>query len=91
MVWDGQEERAQQIGQDIFSLIYEIIDAKEDHIMVLGPAPCPISRLRGKYRQQLLVKAENRALLASIGLFLMRLRFPPGVRIEIDIDPLSTL
>lgn len=91
VVWDGQEERAQQIGQDIFSLIYEIIDAKEDHIMVLGPAPCPISRLRGKYRQQLLVKAENRALLASIGLFLRRLRFPPGVRIEIDIDPLSTL
>ena len=40
--------------------------------MVLGAAPCPISRLRGKYRQQLLVKAESRALLASIGLFLRR-------------------
>ncbi|HCF50503.1 MAG TPA: primosomal protein N' [Syntrophomonas sp.] len=91
VVWDGQEKRAQQTAADIFSWIYEIIDAKEDQIMVLGPAPCPISRLRGKYRQQIMIKAQNRSLLSSIGLSLKRLKYPPGVRIEIDIDPMSTL
>lgn len=91
VVWDHSENRAQLVAQDIFSRIYEIIDAKEDKIAILGPAPCPINRLRGKYRQQILVKTENREMLSSIGRSLQGLKHPQEVRIEIDVDPMSTL
>ncbi len=91
VIWDEQEGRGQLIAADIFNRIYEIIDAKEDQIIILGPAPCPINRLRGKYRRQILVKAGNREMLGSIGRSLLELKYPPPVRIEIDIDPMSTL
>ncbi len=91
VVWDVEEKRGQLIAADLSNRIYEIIDAKEDQITILGPAPCPINRLRGKYRQQILVKADNRMMLSSIGQSLLALKHPQQVRIEIDIDPLSTL
>lgn len=91
VVGERQELRARQIAEDIFTSIYEIIDAKEDQITVLGPAPCPIARLRGKYRQQIMVKAENRTMLSSIGRSLQGLKHLQGQRIDIDMDPMSTM
>ncbi|MGI6435701.1 MAG: replication restart helicase PriA [Syntrophomonadaceae bacterium] len=91
VVGERQEKRAREIAEDIFTSIYEIIDAKEDQITVLGPAPCPIARLRGKYRQQIIVKAENRTLLSSIGRSLQGLKHLQGQRIDVDMDPMSTM
>lgn len=91
VVWDHSENRARLVAEDIFNRIYEIIDAKEDKIAILGPAPSPINRLRGKYRHQILIKTENRDLLSSIGRSLQGLKHPQEVRIEIDMEPMSTL
>jgi primosomal protein N' (replication factor Y) len=58
---------------------------------VLGPAPAPLSRLRGYYRVQLFLKgthraAMRRALRDSLG------QHPHLARaISIDIDPLTVL
>ena len=60
---------------------------------VLGPAPAPISRLRGQYRFQLLLKHRARAPLREVGQrVLARARhLPASVRVTVDLNPLDML
>jgi len=58
--------------------------------MVLGPAPAPLSLLRGRYRYRLLINARRSAKLQDvIRAWLAPLQFPQGVRVSVDIDPYS--
>ncbi|GGD95547.1 primosomal protein N' [Tsuneonella deserti] len=59
-------------------------------VMILGPAPAPLSLLRGRYRYRLLINARRSAQVQDvIRQWLAPLRFPQGVRVSIDIDPYS--
>ncbi len=59
-------------------------------VMVLGPAPAPMSLLRGRHRYRLLVNARRSVQVqAIIREWLGRLTFPPGVRVAVDVDPYS--
>ncbi len=59
-------------------------------VAILGPAPAPMALLRGRYRYRLLINARRSAEVQKvIRQWLAPLRFPPGVRIGIDIDPYS--
>ncbi|MCF6289455.1 MAG: primosomal protein N' [Desulfobacterales bacterium] len=62
-------------------------------VQLLGPAPAPLSRLRGNYRWQLLVKGIE---VESLHLFCQRLvREGPGldrrVMVSLDVDPENML
>jgi len=59
-------------------------------VHILGPAPAPLSLLRGRYRYRLLVNARRSAELQNvIRSWLGALIFPKGVRVSVDIDPYS--
>jgi primosomal protein N' (replication factor Y) len=64
-------------------------------LRILGPAPAPIERLRGRYRFQVMVKAGALgAMRAALGT--MRTALAPeaeraAVRLAIDVDPLNML
>jgi len=59
-------------------------------VMILGPAPAPLSLLRGRHRYRLLVNARRTSEVQRvIREWLDQLRFPPGVRVAVDIDPYS--
>ena len=59
-------------------------------VAILGPAPAPMAQLRGRYRYRLLVNARRSAdVQAVIRGWLGAMRFPPGVRVGVDIDPYS--
>jgi primosomal protein N' (replication factor Y) len=59
-------------------------------IAILGPAPAPLSLLRGRYRYRLLVNARRSAELQQvIREWLGGFNFPRGVRVAVDIDPYS--
>ena len=59
-------------------------------VMILGPAPAPMSLLRGRYRYRLLINARRSAQVQNIIRdWLGELKFPQGVRVGIDIDPYS--
>jgi primosomal protein N' (replication factor Y) len=59
-----------------------------DGVVVWGPAPAPIYRLRGEARLRFLVKARRDVnLQAFIAAWLSRVKLPGGVRRAIDIDP----
>jgi primosomal protein N' (replication factor Y) len=61
-------------------------------IQVLGPAPAPLSRLGGRYRWRLLVKARKTAnIQAAVRRWLAPVKAKGGVRIKVDIDPYSFL
>ena len=55
---------------------------------ILGPAPAPLYRLRGKYRYRILVKAERNLNLQNImQSWVVEMKHPYDMRIKIDIDP----
>ncbi|QZH76536.1 MAG: primosomal protein N' [Erythrobacter sp.] len=61
-----------------------------DDVMILGPAPAPLSLLRGRYRYRLLLNARRSAELQKvIRQWLAQVQHPPGVRVGVDIDPYS--
>jgi primosomal protein N' (replication factor Y) len=61
-----------------------------DDLMILGPAPAPLSLLRGRYRYRLLLNARRSAELQRvIRDWLARVDLPPGVRVGVDVDPYS--
>ncbi len=59
--------------------------------MVLGPAPAPLARLRGRYRVQLFLKGGRRAEMRTA--LLRALGEDPGLkrRVVVDVDPVSML
>ena len=59
---------------------------------VFGPAPAPISRVRGRHRVRLLIKAEKGApLQAALADWVAQVKLPTQLRLAIDIDPQSFL
>ncbi|MGL4541880.1 MAG: primosomal protein N', partial [Polymorphobacter sp.] len=63
---------------------------KIDGINILGPAPAPLSMLRGRYRFRLLVHARRSAdVQGMIRGWLGGIEVPNAVRVAVDIDPHS--
>lgn len=61
-------------------------------VQILGPAPAQMYRIRGNYRQRLLVRAEkNLNIQKLIAEWLGSLKIPSSVRVVIDIDPQNFL
>ncbi len=59
-------------------------------VTVLGPAPAPLSLLRGRYRYRLLLKAPRAARVAPLVRdWLAQVKPLGGVRVQVDIDPYS--
>ena len=64
----------------------------QDGSQVLGPAPAPVSRIKGRYRYHLMLKCPDST---SVHRILDRasalVRGPSGAKVIIDIDPISML
>jgi primosomal protein N' (replication factor Y) len=63
-------------------------------LSVIGPAPCPVDRIKNRWRWHLLVKAEHPADLTRLGrYFLERFRLPKeaDLRVAFDRDPVALL
>ena len=61
---------------------------QEDGVVVLGPAPAPLVKLRDKYRYRLLVKG-NKPLQKYVKGWLESVPLPYQIRVVVDVDPLS--
>ena len=61
-----------------------------DGVQVLGPAPAPFARLRGKFRYRLLVQADKKIhVQKTVKAWVDGVKCPSSVRVYIDIDPQS--
>ncbi|MCW8859840.1 MAG: primosomal protein N', partial [Deltaproteobacteria bacterium] len=82
---DQVQTAAQRFGQYLNRLA--------GSVQVLGPSPCPLARLRGKNRFQILLKSTDRPALRHL---LARLdegarQLPKQVSFQVDVDPLDML
>jgi primosomal protein N' (replication factor Y) len=85
---------AQKAGREMERLL-KAWPQKMKEIQILGPVEAPLSRLKGKYRWQILLKSKQSGLLHQ---FLdqaeeavLRLLRSKGVSLSIDIDPYNML
>jgi primosomal protein N' (replication factor Y) len=61
-------------------------------LLVLGPAPCPLARLKTRWRWHVVVKGPPASVGAFVRYAARRMpRLPGGVRVVIDRDPVSLL
>jgi primosomal protein N' (replication factor Y) len=59
---------------------------------LLGPAPCPVARVRGRWRWHLLLRTDDPARLTRlVGYVAARAPQPSGVRVVVDRDPAALL
>ena len=59
---------------------------------VFGPAPAPISLLRGKYRFRVLIRAPRKfGLQRALRAWLAQVRWPKKVIVRVDVDPYNFL
>jgi len=68
----------------------EILRRGDGTISIGGPAPAPISRIRGYYRYNIIVKGKDRiGMCGFIKQALTSFRKPHGVLVAVDVDPIS--
>ena len=64
-------------------------------VQILGPAPAPLSKIRGQHRWQILLKGQRSTSLHRMVKAIMRRgsRWPPwpGVRVRVVVDPVEML
>jgi primosomal protein N' (replication factor Y) len=65
-----------------------------EHISVVGPAPCPIERIKNRWRWHLLLKTEHPGEMTRVGRYFMEKFDVPSVaqlRVTLDRDPVALL
>ena len=88
---DGlHEDRVARGARDLARALRR--DSAGAAVEILGPAPAPISRLRNRYRWQILLKGESRPTLLAMARRAADL-MPKGktVRVHVDVDPYHML
>jgi primosomal protein N' (replication factor Y) len=88
------EDKVHAAAIDLFTALRNIQDRQGAlTVTMLGPVPAPIARIQGRSRWRILLRAPRqdqiRALLTPL---IPKIEAPPsGVRITLDIDPISML
>jgi primosomal protein N' (replication factor Y) len=64
-----------------------------DGCEVLGPAPAPIARLRGRHRFQLLIKGSDHAAVWQMARRMATAseKLPAAIRVRVDVNPVDML
>ncbi len=97
VVVSGLAEGATQQGaESVAEWLRGLLGARGmTQVELVGPAPCPIDRIRNRWRWHLLLRAESATLLGSVTrYFAERFDLPPGkhdLRVAIDRDPIALL
>ncbi len=88
------EERVAEAADLVAGRAREVVTTYEmADVDVVGPAPCPIDRIRGRWRWHFLLKGTRPANLGRLIRHLARHHSQPasGLRLEIDRDPEALL
>jgi primosomal protein N' (replication factor Y) len=69
-----------------------LLKTQRHAVEILGPSPAPLYRIKGRYRWQLLFKGERVAVLQRLSRSLIQEgKELTGLRVEVDVDPVSLL
>ena len=92
VVRSESQERVKQQGEQIADVIQQVAQEQGQSLMVLGPAPAPVEKLRGKYRFHILIRAGIDCHLQPV-IQQATTRIPniDNVQWIVDIDPMDML
>ncbi len=96
LLFDGANEERVMAAADAIDHVLATVGGEGGSVGRLGPAPQPLSRLKGKYRWHLALQAPKHARLAAAASTAMawfegeKRRFA-GVRLTVDMDPIDLL
>ena len=76
--------------QDASELV-RILRSGKQAFRVLGPAPAPLSRLKGEHRVQFFLKGANRGVMRRALQTALAARPETARRITVDVDPVTVL
>ena len=83
------------MAQEATAWLKRLVAARPElALTIIGPAPCPIERIKNRWRWHSLIKAGNAGDLTRVArYFADRYDVPSreGVRVVIDRDPVSLL
>lgn len=97
VVVSGTEEEATQHATDSAAeWLRGLIAARRlEGVELIGPAPCPIDRIRGRWRWHLLLRSDSARMLGRVGRYFAQRFEPPAgrgdIRVNIDRDPVALL
>ena len=79
----GKIERATQMATAIVRQCEKI-----DGLQIGGPMPCPMERIAGKYRIEIVLRDTSRRLLPwKLEPIMQVMKTPSDVRVRVDVDP----
>ncbi len=88
-------ETAQSAADALRRLAKRLGGNGDREIVIRGPAPAPIERIKGRFRYQVQIRAAQSSLVRHAGTECRRLLVPSarrrGVRVILDIDPVDML
>lgn len=86
LIFSGRNEaQVKQAAADLRSSA-----PRHPQIQILGPAPAPLTQLKGKYRYRLLLKtAKNAPLQDYLRQWLNAAPPPSAIQLKVDVDPYS--
>ena len=88
---DESEDEARKRGYQMANVLRAFLGADSD-VTLLGPVACPLSRLRGRYRWHLALRAPAKeTLLALLRAALAEMTASERQGLSLDMDPLSML
>ena len=57
---------------------------------VLGPVSAPIFRIKKRFRIRLLIRGpKSLKLQNSLAIAIPNYKFPPGIKLSVDVDPIN--
>ena len=81
----NSERKLEEESLNFKNFIQKNIEGK-----VLGPVNAPIFRLKKKYRMRLLIRAsKSMKLQSSLIRIIPKYKFPSGIKLSVDVDPIN--
>ena len=91
VISSSEEGTAGQGAADVADWYAGLVSRHSLPITVLGPAPCPLSRIKDRWRWHVLLKGPSPALGRVVRYGARRLGRRRGIRVVVDRDPVSLL
>jgi primosomal protein N' (replication factor Y) len=90
-----QEEATARLATAVAAWLHKLLAARPaPGVTIVGPAPCPVERVKNRWRWHVLIKAERPQELGRVARYLVeRFEVPKqlGLRLTVDRDPVALL
>ncbi len=90
-----QEDATARLATRVAAWLHRLLAARPaPGVTVIGPAPCPVERVKNRWRWHVLIKAERQQDLGRVSRYLVeRFEVPKqlGLRLTLDRDPVALL